>query len=63
MYNCLVTKLFLSLATSGTVARQASLSLGFSWHTGMGCYFLLQWIFPTQELYPSLLLGRQILHH
>ena len=29
MYNCLVTKLFLSLATSWTVTHQAPLSMGF----------------------------------
>ena len=35
-------------------------------NTGVGCYFLLQEIFPTQELNPSLLHlcnGRQILYH
>ena len=34
--------------TLRTVARQAPLSMGFS--TRMGCHFLLQGIFPTQEL-------------
>ena len=29
MYNCLVTELFLSLATSWTVTHQAPLSMGF----------------------------------
>ena len=32
-------------------------------NTGVGCYFLLQGIFPTQESKPCLLLGRQILYH
>ena len=30
--------------------------------TGVGCHFLLQGIFPTQELNPGLLHCRQILH-
>ena len=30
--------------------------------TGVGCHFLLQWIFPTQGLNPGLLHCRQILH-
>ena len=30
---------------------------------GVGCRFLLQEIFPTQGLNPSLLLGRQFLYH
>ena len=30
---------------------------------GMGYHFLLQGIFPTQELNPHLLTGRQILYH
>ena len=32
-------------------------------NTGVGCHFLLQGIFPTQWLNPSLLLGRWILYH
>ena len=32
-------------------------------NTGVGCHFLLQRIFLTQGLNPSLLLDRQILHH
>ena len=31
-------------------------------NTGMGCHFLLQGIFPTQESDPGLLHCRQILH-
>ena len=47
-----------------TVACQAPLSMGFSSeNTGVGCRFLLQGIFLTQESSPRLLLGRQILHH
>ena len=45
------------LATPWTVARQAPLTMGlFSGkNTGVGCHFLLQEIFPTQELNPCLL--------
>jgi len=32
-------------------------------NTGVGCHFLLQGIFPTQGLNPSLPLCRQILYH
>ena len=32
-------------------------------NTGVGCHFLLQGIFPTQELNPSLLYCKQILYH
>ena len=32
-------------------------------NTGVGCHFLLQGIFPTQELNLRLLLGRWILNH
>ena len=49
--------------TPSTLAHQAPLSMGFPrqeyW---MGRHFLLQGIFPTQGLNPSLLLGRQILY-
>ena len=31
--------------------------------TGMGCHFLLQWIFPTRGLNPGLLHCRQTLNH
>ena len=42
--------------TLWTVARQAPLSIGFlRKNTGGGCHFLLQGIFPSQELNPSLL--------
>ena len=32
-------------------------------NTGVGCHFLLQEIFPTQELNPGLLHCRQMLYH
>ena len=41
-------------------ARQAPLSMEFS---RVGCHFLLQGIFPTQELNAHLLLGRWIFYH
>ena len=44
-----------TLATPWTVARQVPLSMGFSRHTGVGCHFLLQGIFPTQYSNPCLL--------
>ena len=51
-------------ATPWTLAHQATLSMGFSrqeyWS---GCHFLLQGIFPTQELNPGLQHCRQILYH
>ena len=31
-------------------------------NTGVGCHFLLQWIFPTQESNPGLLHCRRILN-
>ena len=47
--------------TPGTRAHQASLSLGFPGkNTGVGCYFILQGIFPTQGLNPHLLHCRWI---
>ena len=43
-------------ATPWTVAHQAALSMGLSGkNTGGGCHALLQGIFPTQGLNPSLL--------
>ena len=61
--NGLVTKSYLTLSISRTVARQAPLSMGFSGkNTGMGCQFFLQGIFPPQESNPGLLHGRQILY-
>ena len=54
----------LLFVTSGTVARQAPLSMGFPGkNTGVGCHFFLQGIFLTQRLNPCLLLGRRILYH
>ena len=73
MSECLVTKSCLTLITPWTVAHQAPLSMGFSRHLctgdfpgtniGIVCHFLLQEIFPTQGLNPSLLHCRQILYH
>ena len=43
-----------SFATPWTVAHQAPLPWGFPGkNTGVGCHFLLQGIFPSQELNPS----------
>ena len=57
----LVTKSCPTLVTPLTVVFQAPLSMGFSSkHTGVGCHFLLQEIFPTQESNPGLLHCRQI---
>ena len=49
--------------TPWTVACQAPLSMGFLRQEYWCCHFLLQGIFPTQGLNPSLLLGRQFLYH
>ena len=50
-------------ATPWTVAYQAPRSMGFSSkHTGVGCHFLLQGIFPTQGLNLDLLCCRWILY-
>ena len=51
----LVAKSCPTLVTPWAVALQALLSKGFSGNTGVGCHFLLQGIFPTQELNPGLL--------
>ena len=59
----LVAKSCLTLAIPRTVACQAPCprdSLGKN--TGVGCPFLLQKIFPTQESNPGLLHCRQILY-
>ena len=48
-----------SFVTPWTVANQASLTTGFPrQNTGVSCHFLLQGIFPTQGLNPSVLLAR-----
>ena len=53
-----------SLATPWTVALPAPLSRDSPGkNTGVGCHFLLQVIFQTQESNPGLLLDRQILYH
>ena len=59
----LVTKLCLTLMTPWTVSAR----LLCPWdspgkNTGVGCHFLLQGIFPTQESNPGLLHCRQILY-
>ena len=52
-----------TLAAPWTAAHAAPLFMGFpGWNTGVGCYFLLQGIFPTQGLNPALLHCRQILY-
>ena len=50
VYNSQDMFLFMSnsFATPRTVARQTPLSMRFPGNTGVGCYFLLQGIFPTQ---------------
>ena len=58
----LVAKLCPTLVTPWTVAR-----LFYPWdspgkNTGVGCHFLFQGIFPTQELNPGLLHYRQIFY-
>ena len=58
-----VAKSCLTLAAPWTAAHAAPLFMGFpGWNTGVGCYFLLQGIFPTQGLNPALLHCRQILN-
>ena len=59
----LVVKSCPTLTTPWTVARQALLSMGFSRQEYCsGFHFLLQGIFPTQELNLGLLHYRQILY-
>ena len=59
----LVTKACSTLATPGTVACQAPLPWDFPGkNTGVGCHFLLQEIFLTQESNSGLLHCRQILY-
>ena len=51
-------------ATPGTVAYQAPYPWDFPGKsTGVGCHFLLQGIFPTQESNPGLRHCRQTLYH
>ena len=50
--------------TPWTVTYEAPSTMGFSGkNAGVGCYFLLQWIFPTQGSNPGLLHCRQMLYH
>ena len=59
----LVAKSCLTLVTPWTVACQVPLPLDSPGkNTGVGCHFLLQGIFPTQESNPGLLHCRQILY-
>ena len=60
----LIAKLCPTFETPWTVAYQSPLSMGFfpGKNTGVNCHFLLQGIFPTQELNPGLLCCRQILY-
>ena len=59
----LVSKSCPTLATLWTAARQAPLSVDSPGkNTGVGCHFLLQGIFPTQESNPGFLHCRQILY-
>ena len=55
-----------SLLSPLTVAFQAPLSMGFTrqeYWSGVGCYFLLHGIFPTQGSNPGLSHHLQILYH
>ena len=59
----LVAKSCPTLVTPWTVACQALCPWDFPGkHTGVGCHFLLQGIFPSQESNPGLLHCRQILY-
>ena len=60
LYCCLVTKFMSnSFVTAWTIAHQAPLSMGFPGkNTGVGCYFLLLGIFPTQGPNSCLLHGQ-----
>ena len=55
MHACSVCQSCLTLCKPMDVAHQASLFMGFfpSKNTGVGCYFLLQGIFPTQRSKPA----------
>ena len=62
--HCLVTKLCPTLVTPWTVGHQQLCPWDFPGkNTRLGCHFLLQRIFPTQELNLHLLHRRQILYH
>ena len=58
----LVAKLCLTLVTPWTPARFLCPWDSLGKNTGVGCHFLLQGIFPTQELNPDLLHCRQFLY-
>ena len=60
----LVAQLCPTLVTPWTVARQVSLSMGFSSkNTGVDCHSFLQRNFPTQGTNLGLLHCRQVLYH
>ena len=62
MIDDLVANPCLTLAALWTVTCQTPRSMEFSGrNTGVGCHSLLQGIFSTQELNPSILHCRQIL--
>ena len=59
----LVAKSCPTLATPCTVAHKAPLSMNSPGkNTGVGCHFLLQGIFLTQESNPGLLPCRQVFY-
>ena len=63
---CLVAELCPALLRphESYIGCQAPLSLGFPGkNIGVGCHFLLHWIFLTQRLNLHLLLGKRILYH
>ena len=62
--SCALAQSCPTLATPGTVPRQAPLSKNSpAKNTGVGCHGLLQGIFPTQGSNPGLPRCRQILYH
>ena len=65
MTVCLVTQSCLTLWNSMDCSPSGSSVHGDSpgKNTGMGCYALLQGIFPTQGLNPGLPCCRQIVYH
>ena len=60
MYVCKV-KVFVSVVSNSATPWKVAHSPGKN--TGVGCHFLLQGIFLTQELNLGLLHGRQVLYH
>ena len=62
MCVCLVAQLCPTLAISYYSLPSSCLWDSLGKNTGVGCHFLLQGIFLTQEPNPGLLHGRQILY-